>query len=108
MRRTVDWAPSLARFWRFCRCGNPEQQALFGIVQGGTHAALRLECADALVEMNFPGYAVGGLAVGEPHEVTCAMTEIALHQTPARTPSLSNGSREAGNRFSTMFTWALT
>ncbi|MGH9780110.1 MAG: tRNA guanosine(34) transglycosylase Tgt, partial [Candidatus Acidiferrales bacterium] len=41
-------------------------QALFGIVQGGTFADLRRECAQHLVEMDFPGYAIGGLAVGEP------------------------------------------
>jgi queuine tRNA-ribosyltransferase len=82
--RTVDWARRSLD--SFCRDGNPEQQALFGIVQGGTHAALRRECADALVEMNFPGYAVCGLAVGEPHEVTCAMTEIVCTRLPPKRP----------------------
>jgi queuine tRNA-ribosyltransferase len=45
----------------------------FGIVQGATFADLRRESARQLLEIDFPGYAVGGLAVGEPHEVTCEM-----------------------------------
>ena len=55
---------------------------LFGIVQGGTHAALRRENADALVDLDFPGYAIGGLAVGEPHALTCEMTQVAASRLP--------------------------
>ncbi len=51
-------------------------QALFGIVQGGMYKDLRTESADRLVAMDFPGYAIGGLAVGEPREVT---REIIAH-----------------------------
>ena len=58
---------------------------LFGIVQGGTHAALRRENADALVALDFPGYAIGGLAVGEPHEITCEMRKPLPRACP-RTP----------------------
>ena len=46
----------------------------FGIVQGATFADLRRESARQLLELEFPGYAVGGLAVGEPHGITCEMT----------------------------------
>jgi queuine tRNA-ribosyltransferase len=46
----------------------------FGIVQGATFADLRRESARQLLECDFPGYAVGGLAVGEPHSLTCEMT----------------------------------
>jgi queuine tRNA-ribosyltransferase len=46
----------------------------FGIVQGATFADLRRASAEQLLELNFPGYAVGGLAVGEPHASTCEMT----------------------------------
>jgi queuine tRNA-ribosyltransferase len=46
----------------------------FGIVQGATFADLRRESARQLLELDFPGYAVGGLAVGEPHAITCEMT----------------------------------
>lgn len=59
---------------------------LFGIVQGGTYPQLRRENADALVELNFPGYAIGGLAVGESHKVTCEMTRAAASRLPAGLP----------------------
>ena len=48
-------------------------QTLFGIVQGGMYADLRRESAERLVELDLPGYAIGGLAVGEPREVTREM-----------------------------------
>src|SRR6266851_4472438 len=57
-------------------------QALFAIVQGGAHADLRRESARQLVDLDFPGYAVGGLAVGEPHEITCEMTAEATTLLP--------------------------
>jgi queuine tRNA-ribosyltransferase len=60
MRLTTRWA-------RRCQAvHNRADQALFGIVQGGMYADLRRESAEALVEMDFPGYAIGGLSVGEP------------------------------------------
>jgi queuine tRNA-ribosyltransferase len=64
----------------FTRLENPN--ALFGIVQGGMFTNLRQESLDALVEMNFPGYAVGGVSVGEPKD---QMLEIMAH-TPHRLP----------------------
>jgi queuine tRNA-ribosyltransferase len=82
--RTLDWARRSRRF--FDEHGDRQKQMLFGIVQGGTHAALRRENADALVELDFPGYAVGGLAVGEPHESTCAMTAEVAARLPADRP----------------------
>ena len=65
----------------FARLGNPN--ALFGIVQGGMFEHLRQESLDALVAMDFPGYAVGGVSVGEPKE---DMRRIMAH-TPHRLPS---------------------
>jgi queuine tRNA-ribosyltransferase len=64
----------------FARLENPN--ALFGIVQGGMFTNLRQESLDALVEMDFPGYAVGGVSVGEPKD---QMLEIMAH-TPHRLP----------------------
>jgi queuine tRNA-ribosyltransferase len=64
----------------FARLENPN--ALFGIVQGGMFTNLRQESLDALVEMNFPGYAIGGVSVGEPKD---QMLEIMAH-TPHRLP----------------------
>ena len=65
----------------FERLENPN--ALFGIVQGGMYEHLRQESLDALVEMDFPGYAVGGVSVGEPKE---EMLRIMAH-TPRRLPA---------------------
>ena len=60
VERTIRWAEICLRAH-----GRPTEQGLFGIVQGGLDEQLRLECAKKLMEMDFPGYAVGGLAVGE-------------------------------------------
>ena len=54
-------------------------QALFGIVQGGMYPELRRQSAETLREMDFPGYAIGGLSVGEPKEM---MYEMLEHTTP--------------------------
>jgi queuine tRNA-ribosyltransferase len=61
-------------------------QSLFGIVQGGMYADLRRESAERLVAMDFPGYAIGGLAVGEPREVTREMIARTLEILPADKP----------------------
>jgi queuine tRNA-ribosyltransferase len=82
--RTLDWARRCRTY--FASHGAPARQMLFGIVQGGTHAELRRESAAQLVALDFPGYAIGGLAVGEPHRVTCAMTEEAAALLPADRP----------------------
>ena len=76
LERTTAWARrARAYFQEFARGnGDHPQQWQFGIVQGATFADLRRKSARQLLELDFPGYAVGGLAVGEPHEVTCAMT----------------------------------
>ncbi|HEX8765806.1 MAG TPA: tRNA guanosine(34) transglycosylase Tgt [Candidatus Acidoferrum sp.] len=76
LHRTTAWARRARSYFLECarQNGKPSQQWQFGIVQGATFPDLRRESARQLCELNFPGYAVGGLAVGEPHEVTCAMT----------------------------------
>ena len=61
-------------------------QSLFGIVQGGMYTDLRKESAERLVEMGFPGYAIGGLAVGEPREVTREMIARTLEILPKDKP----------------------
>jgi queuine tRNA-ribosyltransferase len=82
--RTLDWARRSRE--NFAKYGDSARQMLFGIVQGGTYPELRRENADALVELNFPGYAIGGLAVGESHNITCDMTRAAASQLPANRP----------------------
>ena len=83
-QRTLAWARRSREF--FSAHGDATGQMLFGIVQGGTHAALRRENADALVEIGFPGYAIGGLAVGESHTLSCEMTGVAAERLPVARP----------------------
>ncbi len=54
---------------------NPEEQALFGIVQGGMYKDLRKQSANEITQLDLPGYAVGGLSVGEPKEMMCDMLD---------------------------------
>ena len=65
---------------------NGATQSVFGIVQGGMYADLRKESAERLVEMDLPGYAIGGLAVGEPREVTREMIARTLEFLPKDKP----------------------
>jgi queuine tRNA-ribosyltransferase len=61
MRLSMRWAARSKKSWE-------SENALFGIVQGGTYPGLRQESVDALKSIGFDGYAIGGLAVGEPKE----------------------------------------
>jgi queuine tRNA-ribosyltransferase len=61
-------------------------QSLFGIVQGGTYRDLRRQSAERLVEMDFDGYAIGGLSVGEPRELTMETVAEVLPLLPAGKP----------------------
>ena len=65
MRMTLAWAKKCKQRWSERQAAH---QALFGIVQGSTFQDLRGECADALTAMDFPGYAIGGVSVGESKE----------------------------------------
>jgi len=87
LRRTTAWARR-AREYFLLRAGQEGYPAQwqFGIVQGATYADLRRESARQLLELDFPGYAVGGLAVGEPHEVTCEMATEVGALLPAERP----------------------
>jgi queuine tRNA-ribosyltransferase len=82
MRLSLRWAERCKRAFESA----PPGRALFGIVQGGDDAALRVASARALVDMDFDGYAIGGLAVGEPQEVMLRMIEIAAPVLPASRP----------------------
>jgi queuine tRNA-ribosyltransferase len=82
--RTVGWARRSRE--HFAAQGDAGRQMLFGIVQGGTHADLRRENAGALLQLDFPGYAIGGLAVGEPHSVTCDMAGEVAAKLPQDRP----------------------
>ena len=72
--------PGAARF------GKAGYQSLFGIVQGGMYPDLRRESAERLVEMDLPGYAIGGLSVGEPRHLTREVIEAVLPYLPRDKP----------------------
>jgi queuine tRNA-ribosyltransferase len=87
LNRTTEWAGRARKYFLEQVSRNGElAQWQFGIVQGATFADLRRESSRQLLEIDFPGYAVGGLAVGEPHAVTCAMagevTALLPHDRP--------------------------
>jgi queuine tRNA-ribosyltransferase len=82
MQLSLRWAERSKRAFEKAAPGN----ALFGIVQGGDDPALRVESARALVDIGFDGYAVGGLAVGEPQEVMLKMVAETVPALPTERP----------------------
>jgi len=86
LARTTEWARRCREYARtHSSATNPGQQ-LFGIVQGGMFPDLRRESARQIVDLDFPGYAVGGLAVGEPQEMTCEMAAETTALLPPERP----------------------
>ena len=80
VQRTIAWA---AR----CKAAHARtDQALFGIVQGGPDAQLRARCTEALLELDFDGYAVGGVSVGEGREEVRQALAVTTHLLPADRP----------------------
>ena len=89
VRRTIHWAE---------RCRDKHRrgdQALFGIVQGGTDTELRAECARQLIALDFPGYALGGFSVGEARGTNGAGAGAGRGLSAHRQTSLPHGSRQA-------------
>ncbi len=83
--RTIRWAEE-------CRVQpRAAGQMVFGIVQGGSHAAMREECAKALVPMEFDGYAIGGVSVGEPEPEMLKAIEFTEPHLPAHKPRYAMG-----------------
>jgi queuine tRNA-ribosyltransferase len=80
VRRTISWAK------RCKEAHTRTDQALFGIVQGGPYSDLRADCAAALIDLNFDGYAIGGVSVGEERDVLRQALEITTHLLPADRP----------------------
>ncbi len=80
VRRSAGWA---AR----CRAAHTrEDQALFGIVQGGVHADLRIESVERTADVGFPGYGIGGYSVGEPHDLMLESLAPVAAAMPADKP----------------------
>ena len=86
LARTTQWAKRCRDYARTHGSATNPGQQLFAIVQGGMFADLRRESARQLIELDFPGYAVGGLAVGEPQEMTCEMAAEATALLPPERP----------------------
>jgi len=81
LERTTRWAKRCKEAHK-----NTEKQALFGIVQGSTYRDLRIQSANELLELDFPGYAIGGLSVGEPAEEMYEMLECTVPLLPEDRP----------------------
>ncbi len=81
VRRTLQWMERCLRAHQ-----RSQDQALFGILQGSTHPELREACAASLVAMDLPGYAIGGVSVGEGHDLLCQVTEHAAPLLPESKP----------------------
>lgn len=86
MRRTVRWAHSAYRYYELRVQETESASALFPIVQGSMFADLRRDCANELLELNAPGYAIGGLSVGEPRSLSMEMTEVTMPLLPRDRP----------------------
>ncbi len=87
MQLSLRWAERCRRRFDELRTDEPERgEALFGIVQGGIHDALREESLAGLCNIGFDGYAIGGLAVGEPEDERIAVLEFLVPLLPADSP----------------------
>ncbi len=91
MRLSLAWAERCKRAFESA----PPGRALFGIVQGGDDPALRVQSARALTGIGFQGYAIGGLAVGEPQDVMLRITEETARAAAGGPAALSHGRRHA-------------
>jgi queuine tRNA-ribosyltransferase len=91
MRRTVRWAGEAMAHFRERTAAMPTGHALFPIVQGSMFAGLRRECAEALVELDAEGYAIGGLSVGEPRPLSLEMVDAAGDILPRDRPRYAMG-----------------
>lgn len=83
MLLTQSWLERSLTAWK--TSGRPESH-LFGIVQGGVHAHLRREAAQRVSQLDLPGWAIGGLSVGEPQEQMCEMLEATVPELPPDRP----------------------
>ncbi|MFH1414256.1 MAG: tRNA guanosine(34) transglycosylase Tgt [Candidatus Omnitrophota bacterium] len=87
MKRTIDWAKrSKEAFSSQLSAVSKNSQILFAITQGATYEDLRKDCAKRLVDMDFPGYAIGGVSVGEPKNLRYNAVELVADLLPAEKP----------------------
>jgi len=81
MERTIRWAERSKKAHHYIK-----KQALFAIIQGGIYEDLREICAQELVKMDFPGYSIGGLSVGEPKEQMYHLLDVTVPHLPEERP----------------------
>jgi queuine tRNA-ribosyltransferase len=81
VRRTLSWMERCMKAH-----ARPEDQALFAIVQGSVYPELRRACAQSLIALDCPGYAIGGVSVGEGHELLCDITSHTAPLLPENKP----------------------
>jgi queuine tRNA-ribosyltransferase len=92
VKRTTQWARRAREYFlrqtaeNTSATGSGLPQWQFGIIQGATFADLRRDSARQLLDIDFPGNAIGGLAVGEPHSMTCEMTGVVTDLLPKARP----------------------
>lgn len=86
LARTARWAARCRVSYDEWLAEHPTQPLLFGIAQGSSFKNLRKDSAAQLVDIGFPGYAIGGLGLGEPRDVTWSMAEASLSAFPDESP----------------------
>ncbi|MCX7695147.1 MAG: tRNA guanosine(34) transglycosylase Tgt [Caloramator sp.] len=79
--RTIRWAERCLKAHK-----NTDKQALFGIIQGGMYRDLREESVREMIKLDFPGYAVGGLSIGEPKDIMYEVLDWTVHHLPENKP----------------------
>jgi queuine tRNA-ribosyltransferase len=79
VRRTAEWS-------KRCKEAHHSEQALFGIIQGGIYNDLREKSVELALELELPGYAIGGLSVGEPRELMLQVVEVTTSLLPENKP----------------------
>jgi queuine tRNA-ribosyltransferase len=88
VERTVEWAGISRQYYENF---DKSAQALFAIVQGGTYEDVRKDCAQRLIDMDYPGYAIGGLSVGESKQEYHEMSELCASLLPVEKPRYMMG-----------------
>jgi queuine tRNA-ribosyltransferase len=86
MNKTVDWARRSKKALSEKPCPYGYSQYLFGIVQGATYEDLRKDCARQLVDMDFDGYSIGGVSVGEPRNLIYNIVDFVVDMLPLNKP----------------------
>ncbi len=86
VRRTTSWLHRCRNVLPGRMVREGWERVLFGIMQGGVHESLRRLSADQIIEMDLPGYAIGGLSVGEPTSALYEVTELAAGLLPVEKP----------------------